>query len=159
MCSILMVSYERLLSVYLLLTFLFLCSLQITSFCVFLGCPHRNLPLTLKVLLFFLDDQTTVAIYLVNTPPRTINFSLVPCSSLEILSSSPTFHLHLILLASSLFSLITSFSLTRQVSLPYCLTLCTHAEYDLTFAFKDEPLLASKGTKSLNLPYPLLILV
>ena len=37
--------------------------------------------------------------------------------------------------------------------------LSTHAEYNLPLAPKDKPLLANKGTKSLNLNHPHLILV
>ena len=37
--------------------------------------------------------------------------------------------------------------------------LPTHAEYNLPFATKGKPPLANKGTKSLNLIHPLLILV
>ena len=154
-----MVFYERLLSVSVLLTFLSFRSHLITSLYVFIGCPHMKVrTLTLKVLLFP-DDQTIVAIYPKNIPTHAINFSLVLHSSAEILSSGPTLDIHLIVLASSVFSLIASFSLTEQVSLPYNITLCTHAEYNVTFALKEKPLLANKGVKSLNLPYPLLILV
>ena len=37
--------------------------------------------------------------------------------------------------------------------------LCPHAEYNLPFAAKSKPLVANKGTKSLNLLPRLLILV
>ena len=37
--------------------------------------------------------------------------------------------------------------------------LHTHVEYNLTFALKDKPLLASKGTKSLNLFHPLILII
>ena len=57
----------------------------------------------------------------------------------------------------NLFSLIAYSSSSGQVSLPYSITLCTHAEYNPPFALK--PPLANKGTESLNLRHPPLVLV
>ena len=65
---------------------------------------------------------------------------------------------HLTILVSFLSIQIISFCLTGQVSPLYIITQQTHAEYDLHFAPNDKPLLASKGTKSLNLLPPGLIL-
>ena len=85
------------------------------------------------------------------------NFSLALSSSAEI-SSIPMLHIHLTILASFLSSQITSSSLTGQVSLPYSMTLHTHAVYNLPFASVSKSLLSNKGNKSLNLHHPLLIL-
>ena len=67
--------------------------------------------------------------------------SLVLSSSAEILSSSLTLHIHLNVFASVLSSLLLLSSLTCQVPLPYNITLCSHAEYNLLFAPKGKPLL------------------
>lgn len=88
-----------------------------------------------------------------------LNFSLVFSSSPEILSSGLTFFNYVTINASFLSSLITWSFLTSQVSLPYNLMLHTHVEYNLTFALKGKPLLASKGTKSLNLFHPLILII
>ena len=83
------------------------------------------------------------------------NFSLVLSSSAEILSSGLTLHIHLTFLVSVLCTLITSPSLTGQVSRPYRITLRTHAKYNLPFAHKVKPLLLNKDTKFLrNLSTP-----
>ena len=60
---------------------------------------------------------------------------------------------------SFLSNLITSSSLTGQVSRPWNITLCTHAEYNLLFAPKDKSAMADKGTKARNLLHFLTILV
>ena len=86
------------------------------------------------------------------------NFSLVLSSFAEILSSGLTLNIHLTILASLLSSLITSSSLTGQVSLLFSITLRTYAEYDLPFAPMGKLLLAKKGTKSYLL-HPFMILV
>ena len=85
------------------------------------------------------------------------NFSLALSSSAEVLSLGLMLHIHLTILASFRSSLITSSSITGQVSRPYSITLCTHAEYSLSFAPKGRLVLANKSTKSLNLHHPLLI--
>ena len=49
---------------------------------------------------------------------------------------------------------------TGHVLLPYNVPLCTQAEYSLHFDPQDKPLTkGNKGTKSLNLLNPLLIVV
>ena len=88
-----------------------------------------------------------------------LNFDLVQSSSTEILSSGLVFHIHLTILASFLSSLITSSSLTGQVSFSYSKTACTHAEYLPFLLLKTKLLLANKGTKYLNSHHLLLILV
>ena len=45
-----------------------------------------------------------------------------------------------------------------QTSIPCSITISTHAKYNLPFAPKDKPLIANKGTKSLTLHHPHLIL-
>ena len=63
---------------------------------------------------------------------------------------------HLTILASFFPSLITSSSLTGQVSFPGSVRLRTHGGYNLPFASKGKPLLTYN---SLNLLHPLLVLV
>ena len=73
-------------------------------------------------------------------------------SSAEILSSALTLHIYLTILVSVLFSLISSYYLTGQVSLPDSISghTHTHTQHDLSSAGNDKPLLANNGTKSLN---------
>ena len=147
------------------LTFLSFRSLLNTSFHVFVGCPLRKLPLTLKVL-HVLDKAFS------SIPSRWPNhcsllsckhflmlfdISLILSSVAEILSPGRTLHIYLTIIALFLSSLITSSSLTGHMSLPYSITLPSHAEYKLSFAPKG--ILSKEGTKSLNLLHPLLILV
>ena len=68
------------------------------------------------------------------------SFILLLSSSTEIFSG----------LESVFFSLITTSTLTDQVSLPHSIMLLTHAEY-MSFAPKGKFLLAKKGTKSFEL--------
>ena len=149
-----------------LLTFLSSRSLLITSFHVFLS-GLGNLPLILKVQR--LPDQA-LSLILSRLPNHCslltckhslilFSFRLVLSSSLEILSSGLPLHFHLNMLVSFFSSLITSSFSTGQVSLTYSITLHTHVEYNLSFAPKGKPLWANKGTKSLDLFHPLLILV
>ena len=163
------VSYERLPSIFifsyaLVLTFLSFKWLLITAFHVFLGHSLGKLTLTLKVL-HLLDQELSSILsrwsHHCSLPPckhslMLFNFSLILIFSEEILSSGLTLQVHLTIHTSFLSSLITFSSLTGQVSLPYSITLCTHAEYNLPFASKGKPLLANKGTKYLNLHHPLL---
>ena len=79
--------------------------------------------------------------------------------SAEILSSGLSLHIYLTILALFVSCLITSFSLFGQVSHPYNITLRTFVECNLPFAPNGKFLLATKGTKSLDLLYPLLILL
>ena len=150
-----------------LLTFFSFISLLITSSDVFLGLPLGKLRLTLKVL-HLLDEALSST--LSRCPNHCsclsckhsltlFNFSIVLISSAEILFSGLSLHIYFAILASFLSSLITSSSLTGQVSLSYSMTLRTHAEYNLSFAPNGKSVLAKKGTKSLNLHHPLLILV
>ena len=160
-------------SEYFCLYFCLLCpwlsfrSLLITSFHVFLGHPLAKLPLTLKVL--HLLDQAVSSV-LSRWPNHCsllyckysfilINFSLILSFSAEILSSGLTLHIHLTFLSSFVSSLITSLSLTDQVSLLHSIILRAHAEYNLSFAHKGKPLLANKVTKYLNSHHSLQILV
>ena len=80
-------------------------------------------------------------------------FSLVLSSSAEILSPGLTLHIHLIILASFLDILITFFILTSKVSLPYSVTLGTHAEKNLPFARKGKPPLAGHYISELTPSY------
>ena len=84
----------------------------------------RKVPLALKVL-HLLDQELRTA---------------------EILSLHLILNIHLTILGSFLSSVITSSSLSGQVSLPYSTTLRTHAEYNLPFATQGKPLLANKGS-------------
>ena len=86
------------------------------------------------------------------------NFSLARNYAAEVLSSGLTLDIHQIILASLPSSLITSFSLTGQISVSYNVRLHTHAEYSLSFASKGKPLLANKDTNFLNLLHQLLLL-
>ena len=83
------------------------------------------------------------------------NFSRVPSSFVEILSSKPKLHIHLIILVSFLSSLMTSSFLFGQVSFPFSTAIHTYPEYNLLYAPKSMPLLATKGAKYLNLHHPL----
>ena len=86
-----------------------------------------------------------------------ISSSVVLSSFAEILSSDVA-HASNSPCIIALYSLLSFCSLTGQVSVPYSITLLTHVEY-LSFAPKEKPPVANKGTKSLNLDHPLLILV
>ena len=90
-------------------------------------------------------------------------FSLVLHSSAEILSSDLTLHIHLTILVWFISSLITSSSLTDQVSHPYNIMLHTHAEHNLPFPkfhktdhliiCLDNPLLCLFDKFHINLQY------
>ena len=90
------------------LIFLSFRSLLIISFHVFLDCPLRKLPLTLKVL-HLLDQELFPIIsrspkycclLFYKHSPLLFKFSLVPSSSVESSSSSLPLHIHLTILAS-----------------------------------------------------------
>ena len=69
-------------------------------------------------------------------------------SSSEILSSGLTLHINLTIpKVYFLSSMITSSCLTGQVSLPYSITLRTHAKYHLHFAPDSKTLLANKSAE------------
>ena len=71
----------------------------------------------------------------------------VPISSTWILSSDLTLHIYPTSLASLLYRLITSYSLTYQVSFPYCMILRTRVEYNALLPMANICLL----TKAVNL--------
>ena len=127
---------------------------------------HGKLPLALKVL-HLLDQAVTsfqsrrqnhCSLLFCKHSPILFNFSLGVSFSTEILSSGLTVNIHLTILSSFLYCLITSSSSNDQVSLPYSITLC-YVEYNLLFAAKGKLQVANKGTKSLNAHHPLLIKV
>ena len=98
-------------------------------------------------------------------------FSLVLGLSTEILSSVVVMRIHLMcihltyahsactFLELFLSNLITSSSITGQVSLSHYIGLHAYAEYNLPFATEGKSLLAMKGTKSLKLLHPLVMFV
>ena len=144
-----------------LLTFLSFRLLLITSFHVFLGRPLGKL--SLKVLHLLGQALSFTLSRWVNHcrllsckhSSKLFNFYLVLRSAAEITYSGLMLDIHLTILASFLSSLITSSSLTGQISLPYCITLCTHAECNLHFVPKRKSSMGNKFTKSFNLHHPL----
>ena len=138
-----------------LLAFLSFRSLVITSFHVFLGRPLGKLLLIWKVL--HLLDQTLFSI--LSRWPN--HYSLLSCKhSLMVFNFSLVLSFSTEIIGSFLYSLITSSSLTGQNSLPYSINAMYKCRvFSLPFAPKGKPLLAKKGTKSLNLRHPLLIFV
>ena len=83
---------------------------------------------------FFLDNQTIAVFLSCKGSLMLFNFNLVLSSSEEILFRVLTLHIHLSILASSLSNLITSSSLTSQVSLLYDIALRMYIEYNLPIA-------------------------
>ena len=146
-----------------LLTFLSFRLLLITSFHVFLGRPLGKLSLTLKVLHLLGQALSFTLSRWVNHcrllsckhSSKLFTFCLVLRSVAEIIYSGLMLDIHLTILASFLSSLITSSSLTGQISLPYSITLCTHAEYNLHSVPKRKSSMGNKFTKSFNLHHPL----
>ena len=136
-----------------LLTFLSFRLLLITSFHVFYGCPlgkrFRLWRFYIYWAKYFLSRWPNHCSLLSSKHSLMLfNFSLVLSSSAEILSGLMLF-VHLTILASFLFSLLTSSSLISQVSLPYCIRLHTHAEYIVCLLFLKANLYWR--TKALNL--------
>src|SRR5260221_10417474 len=62
-------------------------------------------------------------------------------------------NIHLTIILSALFNLRISSTFVTQVSLPYTITLCTHALYIFPFNFREAPFKVKMGKSSLNLPH------
>src|SRR5208282_1517417 len=71
--------------------------------------------------------------------------------TLEFLSFRVTPHIHLIIIFSVLSRRCKSSNFIGHVSLPYIITLWTHALYSLPLTFSDTPLEVRSGDSSLNL--------
>ena len=125
-----------------LLTFFSCRPFLIISIHASLDCRLRKLPLTFKILHLLDQALSSMLSGLLNHCSllscrhslMLFSFNLVLLFSAEILSSCLTFQVHLAIFTSFLSRLITSSSLTGQVSFPHNITLRTHAKQNLFFS-------------------------